>query len=162
MVESGRRWGISLPWWFVLGWLMFLGEFEYKVDEKGRVPVPPRYRNELKAGAVLVAGIEPCITAYTTPEWKKISERLISTIPSRSKLRKLNRALFASAYSIALDGQGRIALPLSLRLHAGIEEEVIIVGANNYFELWNRPQWEAEKTVAREQAWQITESLENR
>ncbi len=141
---------------------MFLGEFEYKVDEKGRVPVPPRYRIELKAGVVLAAGFESCITAYTISEWKKISEGLTSAIPSRSKLRKLNRALFASAYYIGLDGQGRIALPVSLRLHAGIEEEVIIAGANNYFELWDRQQWEAEKTVAREQAWQITESLENR
>jgi MraZ protein len=74
----------------------------------------------------------------------------------------LNRALFASAYYSGLDGQGRIALPVSLRLHAGIEEGVIIAGANNYFELWDRQQWEEEKTVAREQAWQITESLENR
>jgi len=140
---------------------MFLGEFEYRVDEKGRVPVPPKYRTELKAGVVLAAGTESCISAYSASEWKKISEGLVSSIPSRSKLRTLNRALFASAYSISLDGQGRIALPVSLRLHAGIDEEVIIAGANNYFELWDRQQWEAEKTLAREQAWQIIESLEN-
>lgn len=147
---------------FVLGWQMFLGEFEYKVDEKGRVPVPPKYRTELKAGVVLTAGVESCITAYTVSEWKKMSENLTSSIPSRSKLRRLNRALFASAYSINLDGQGRIALPVSLRLHTGIEEEVIIAGANNYFELWGKQQWEEEKAIAREQAWQITESLEDR
>ncbi|MFA5317695.1 MAG: division/cell wall cluster transcriptional repressor MraZ [Dehalococcoidales bacterium] len=141
---------------------MFLGEFEYKVDEKGRVPVPPKFRAELKTGVVLAAGLESCITAYTIPEWKKISQGLTSAIPSRSKLRRLNRALFASAYNISLDGQGRIALPVSLRLRAGIEEEVIIIGANNYFELWDRQHWEEEKSLALEQAWQITESLEDR
>ncbi|MFH0941754.1 MAG: division/cell wall cluster transcriptional repressor MraZ [Chloroflexota bacterium] len=141
---------------------MFLGEFEYKVDEKGRVPVPPRFRVQLRGGVVLAAGFEPCIVAYTIPEWKRISQGLTSAIPSRSKLRRLSRALFASAYSINLDGQGRIALPASLRLHAGIQEEIIIAGANNYFELWDRQRWEEEKSQAREQAWQIAEGLEDR
>lgn len=141
---------------------MFLGEFEYKVDEKGRVPVPPRFRVELKGYVVLSAGFEPCITAYTAQEWKRISQGLTSAMPSRSKLRRLNRALFASAFSIRLDAQGRIALPVSLRLHAGIQEEIVIAGANNYFELWDRKRWEEEKSQAREQAWQIAEGLEDR
>jgi len=50
---------------------MFFGEFEYKIDEKGRVPIPPRFRRELKDGVVLTPGIEKCITAYSLPEWKK-------------------------------------------------------------------------------------------
>lgn len=140
---------------------MFLGEFEYKVDEKGRVPVPPRFRVELRGEVVLSAGFEACIMAYTAQEWKKVSQALTSGIPSRSKLRRLNRALFASAYSIRLDGQGRIALPVSLRTHAGIQEEIVIAGSNNYFELWDRARWEEEKAQAREQAWQIAESLED-
>lgn len=139
---------------------MFLGEFEYKVDEKGRVLVPPRFRLDLKGYVVLTAGFEPCITAYTAQEWKKISEGLTSAIPSRSKLRRLNRAIFASAFAIRLDPQGRIALPVSLRTHAGIGEEIMVVGVNSYFELWDRARWEEEKAQAREQAWQIAESLE--
>jgi len=140
---------------------MFLGEFEYKVDEKGRVPIPPRFRVELKGEVVLSAGFESCIMAYTAQEWRKVSQSLISGIPSRSKLRRLNRALFASAYSIRLDAQGRIAVPVSLRAHAGIQEEIVIAGSNNYFELWDRQRWEKEKAQAREQAWQIAESLED-
>jgi MraZ protein len=140
---------------------MFLGEFEYRVDEKGRVSVPPRFRVELKGYVVLSAGFEPCITAYTAQEWKRISQGLTSAMPSRSKLRRLNRALFASAFAIRLDAQGRIALPVSLRTHAGIQEEIVIAGANNYFELWDRARWEEEKDQAREQAWQIAESLED-
>jgi MraZ protein len=72
----------------------------------------------------------------------------------------LNRAVFATAFSIQLDGQGRIILPLPLRSYAGVEEEVVIAGVNNYFEIWNKEQWESEKAISQEEAWQIIESLE--
>ncbi len=140
---------------------MFFGEFEYKIDEKGRVPIPPKFRQELKDGVVLITGIESCITAYPLSEWKKLAATLTSGSVTRSKLRKLNRALFASAFNVNTDGQGRVALPTPLREYAEIEDEVIIVGANNYFELWNKDQWLREKAISREQAWQIIESLES-
>ncbi len=140
---------------------MFFGEFEYKIDEKGRVPIPPKFRQELKDGVVLITGIESCITAYPLSEWNKLAATLTGGSVTRSKLRKLNRALFASAFKLDIDGQGRVALPTPLREYAEIEDEVIIVGANNYFELWNKDQWLREKAISREQAWQIIESLES-
>ncbi len=139
---------------------MFFGEFEYKIDEKGRVPIPPKFRSELREGVVLTQGVEGCITAYPLPEWKKLATTLTTGSVTRDKLRKLNRAIFATAFSLNIDGQGRVALPIPLRQHAGIEEEVVIAGANNYFELWNKERWEEEKTTSQEQAWQIIESLE--
>jgi MraZ protein len=141
---------------------MFFGEFEYKIDEKGRVPIPPRFRRELKEGVVLTPGIEKCITAYPLSEWKKLAATLTTGSVTRSKLRSLNRAIFTTAFSLNIDGQGRIALPVPLRQYAGIEEEVVIAGANNYLELWNKEQWEAEKAISQEQTWQIIESLENK
>ena len=141
---------------------MFFGEFEYRLDEKGRVPIPPRFRRELKEGVVLTPGIEKCITAYPLSEWKKLAATLTTGSVTRSKLRRLNRATFATAFSLNIDGQGRIALPIPLRQYAGIEEEVVIAGANNYLELWNKEQWEAEKATSQEQTWQIIESLENK
>ncbi len=139
---------------------MFYGEFEYKIDQKGRVPLPPRFRRELKDGVVLTEGVENCITAYPLSAWKKIAATLTSGSVTRNKLRKLNRAIFATAFSANIDGQGRVALPIPLRQYAGIEDEVVIIGANDCLELWNREQWEAEKAESREQAWQIIESLE--
>ena len=141
---------------------MFFGEFEYRLDEKGRVPIPPRFRRELKEGVVLTPGIEQCITAYPLSEWKKLAATLTTGSVTRSKLRRLNRATFATAFSLNIDGQGRIALPIPLRQHADIEEEVVIAGANTYLELWNKEQWEAEKAISQEQTWQIIESLENK
>ena len=140
---------------------MFFGEFEYKIDEKGRVPIPPRFRRELKEGVVLTPGIEKCITAYPLSEWKKLAATLTTGSVTRSKLRRLNRAIFATAFSLNIDGQHRIALPIPLRQYASIEDEVVIVGANNYLELWNKEQWEAEKEISQEQTWQIIESLES-
>jgi len=140
---------------------MFFGEFEYRIDEKGRVPLPPKFRRELREGVVILApGVEKCITAYPTAEWKKLATALTSASPSRSKLRRLNRALFAAAFILNIDKQNRIALPVPLREHAGIENDVIVAGANTYFELWDKDQWQEEKSVSQEQAWQIIESME--
>ena len=141
---------------------MFFGEFEYRIDEKGRVLIPPRFRKELKDGVVLTPGVEKCITAYPLSEWKKVADALSIGSITQSKLRRLNRAIFATAFSLNIDGQGRIALPVPVRQYARIEEEVVIAGANNYLELWNKEQWEAEKAVSQEQTWQIIESLEKR
>jgi MraZ protein len=140
---------------------VFFGEFEYKIDQKGRVPIPPKFRRELKKEElVLTQGVEKCITAYPLSEWKKIANTLTSGSVTRSKLRRLNRAIFASAFSTNIDGQGRIALPVPLRQYARIEDEVIVTGANNYLELWNKEEWELEKAISQQQAWQDIESLE--
>ena len=139
---------------------MFLGEFEYKIDEKGRVPIPPKFRRELKEGVVLTPGAERCILIYTPAEWKKLAATLTTGSVAPSKLRRLNRAIFATAFSLNIDGQGRVALPVPLREYAGIEDDVVIAGANTYLELWDKEQWESEKAISQEQAWQIIESLE--
>jgi MraZ protein len=140
---------------------MFYGEFDYKIDEKGRLPIPPKFRNALKDGVVLTPGAENCITVYTVTEWRKLSTTLTTSPLSRSKMRKLSRALFATAFSTRIDGQGRIAVPAPLREHAQIVDEIVVAGANTYLEIWNKALWEEEKTTSQEQAWQIIESLEN-
>lgn len=139
---------------------MFFGEFEYRVDEKGRIPLPPRFRAHLRDGVVLTPGVEKCITAYPISEWKKLAATLTGSPLTRSKLRQLNRALFATAFYLNIDGQGRVSLPAPLREHAEIVDEVVVAGANNYLELWNKVLWEEEKAISQEQAWQIIESLE--
>ncbi|MBA7706662.1 Transcriptional regulator MraZ [subsurface metagenome] len=139
---------------------MFLGEFEYKIDQKGRVPIPPKFRRELKEGVVLTPGIEKCLTVYTPSEWKKLADTLTTSSVTLSKLRRLNRAIFATAFRLSIDGQGRLALPTPLRQYAEIVDEVVIAGANTYLEIWNKVHWEEEKAISQEQAWQIIESLE--
>ncbi len=139
---------------------MFFGEFTYRVDEKGRVPIPPKFRGELSDGVVLTTGIENCLNAYPIAEWTKLADTLTTGPVTRSKLRRLNRAIFAAAFSLNLDGQGRLALPPQLREYAEIKDEAVVAGVNKYFELWNKQRWAEEKAMSQEQAWQIMESLE--
>jgi len=139
---------------------MFFGEVEYKIDEKGRVPIPPRFRRLLKDGVVLAPGAEKCITIYPMAEWNKLANSLTSSAISRSKMRRLRRAIFATAFNLRMDQQGRVALPTPLREYAEIVDEVVIAGTNSYLEIWNKVYWQEEKVISQEQAWQIIESLE--
>ena len=138
---------------------MFFGEFEYKLDEKGRFLLPPKFRGDLEDGIMLSPGVEKCISIYPLAEWRKLAERLTGSLKP-SKLRRLNRAFFAAAFSLNLDGQGRISLPAPLREHADIKDEVVVAGVNNYLELWSKEEWHREKEVSQEEAWQAIESLE--
>jgi MraZ protein len=144
--------------------LMFIGEFEYRMDEKGRVPIPPKFRTEelKKDGVILCPGMEKCITIYSPSEWKKLADSLTSGPIMPSKLRKLNRAIFATAFSLEIDGQGRIVIPTQLRQYAGINDEVVMAGANTYLELWGKELWNSEKLNSQEEAWHIFETLERR
>jgi MraZ protein len=111
---------------------------------------------------VLTPGLEKCITIYPLSEWKKIADSLTSGPLAPSKLRKLNRAIFARAFNLDIDGQGRIMLPAQLRQYAGIQDQVVITGANTYMELWGKELWDEERASSQEEAWQIIESLEKR
>jgi len=139
---------------------MFFGEYPYKVDEKGRLPLPPKFRRQMKEGVILAKGMgEKCIAAYPITEWKRLSDSLAAKAVTPANLRKLNRAIFGSAFGASFDGQGRITLPVPLREYAGIGDTAIVVGANNRVELWSEDEWKVEKTSAEEQASQIIESF---
>jgi MraZ protein len=141
---------------------MFTGIYEYRIDDKGRVPIPPKFRTEelKKEGIMLRPGTEKCITLYPLSEWKKLADSLTTGPIIATKMRKLNRAIFSTAFNADIDGQGRISLPLHLRQYAGIEEEVVVAGTNTYIELWSKQQWEAEIARCQEEAGQIIETLE--
>ncbi len=140
---------------------MFYGEFDYKIDDKGRVPIPPKFRDALKDGVVLTPGQDGCITAYPPREWNAIASKYASPGLSKAKMRRLSRALFATAFSTRVDNQGRIAIPAPLRAHAGIGDDAVVAGTNNSFEIWDAARWESEKSISQEEAWQIIETLEN-
>lgn len=138
----------------------FWGEHEYKVDEKGRVPIPPRFRDQLRGEFVLTVVADKCIAGYPVEEWEQVIEQLSKGPLSGSRVRSLQRGIFGSAYGAEIDGQGRVALPSNLRNEAGIKDSCVIVGLGRKFELWSPELWGAERTKDREQAWQLIEGLE--
>jgi MraZ protein len=138
---------------------MFFGEYSYKLDDKGRVPLPPKFRRDMKDAIVLTKGTEKCIRIFPLGEWKRLADELSSKAVTSTSQRKLNRAIFGGAFSAAFDKQGRIGLPLPLRLHAEIGDSVVVVGVNQSVELWNEELWKQEKQSSEEQAEQILEGM---
>jgi len=141
---------------------MFFGEYEYTIDQKGRVTIPPKFREAFKGGIVLLRGYDKCITACTVAEWDRRAEELSKLPMTQSKSRRLNRATFSSAFSLDLDGQGRVVLPAPLRQYAGVASEVVIAGVRDCLEIWSKEDWLAEQQLMGEQLWQIAESIEDR
>ncbi len=139
---------------------MFFGEYSYKVDEKGRAPLPPKFRRDMRDTVVLSRGVEKCIVAYSLAEWTRVAESLSSKAMGPASSRRINRSIFGSAFSVSFDKQGRVILPPTLREYAEIKEGVIVVGVNNSVELWNSELWEVEKQKSNEQVSQMIESSE--
>ena len=139
---------------------MFLGEYEHKIDPKGRVAIPPKFRGEFWEGIVLGRGLDRCIIAYPPPLWKEVSDKYHPLPTALSKERRMSRTIFAPSFNLELDEQGRVVLPPPLRQYAEIKETVIIAGINNYLEIWSKELWEEEQALMEEQAWQIAEGME--
>jgi MraZ protein len=141
---------------------MFLGTYEYRIDEKGRTSLPPRFRDDLRQGMVMTQGLEKCIAVYSLGEWQKISDKMAAQSANRSKARRMGRFTFANAFMADLDTQGRVAIPTPLRKYAGIDDVAVVAGVNSYFEIWNKEDWEAESSQMESEAWQISEGIEDR
>jgi MraZ protein len=139
---------------------MFLGEYEYKVDSKGRLPLPPKFRSEFKEGLVLTRGPEDCVVVYRKSDFEKLAGAFANKTIAKSKIRKFNRITFGNAFHTEMDRQGRIALPQTLRKRTHIGDTVMLIGANNVIELWNPDKWNTEQAESEGQSWQIIESLE--
>ncbi|MFA4836450.1 MAG: division/cell wall cluster transcriptional repressor MraZ [Dehalococcoidia bacterium] len=141
---------------------MLLGEYEYRIDQKGRVAIPAKLRKEFPDGLVLTRGFDKCMLAYPMAEWNKISDNFSNLPTTLDKNRRLNRLTFGRACNVELDGQGRIALPAPLRQYAQINDTVVIAGVNKYLEIWSKELWDKEQLLMDEQAWQLAEGMEFR
>ena len=120
---------------------MFLGEFEHSVDEKGRVAVPARFREELAEGIILTRGFERCLQAFPRPTWERLRERVSGLSLGSEESRLLRRLLFSGATDVEVDRQGRILVPQNLREYAGLGEQVVLAGMDTFFEVWSSERW---------------------
>ena len=120
---------------------MFLGNFAHTIDDKGRLTIPAKFRDELEGGIVITRGLDGCLWAYPRYEWEKFAEK-ISQIPSTNQaVRNFVRFMFSSAFDSIPDRQGRVIIPQNLRDYAGIENEATVIGVMNRVEIWNPAKW---------------------
>jgi MraZ protein len=116
---------------------VFLGTHTPRLDEKGRLILPAKYRDELSTGLVLTKGQERCLYVFPLTEFGRITEAL-RTAPVTAKA---VRVFFASASDEELDRQGRITIPQSLRDYAGLDRDCVVIGANTRLEIWDATAW---------------------
>ncbi len=131
MVDSGEKWGI----------LMFMGEYHHSLDEKGRIIIPSRFREELGESFVLTRGLENCLFVYPLVEWNKIVERLKKLPFTKKDARNFTRFFLSGATIVELDKQGRINITSPLINYASLEKECVIVGVNDRIEIWSKEKW---------------------
>ena len=122
--------------------MQFHGEYQHRIDPQSRVAIPARYREEFRAGIYLTRGFDQCVWAFSPGEWDKYSARYSAMSPNSRIARTLRRRVFGSTFDVELDRQGRVVLPQPLRQFAGLQEEVVIVGAGNWLELWDKGRWD--------------------
>ena len=121
---------------------MFLGQFQHAIDEKGRLMIPARFRELLKAGAYVTQGFDRCLMVMTEAYFKEVYERVNAMNLADPTARLLRRLIFANAYPIEVDKVGRALLPQNLRQFAGLDGEAIVAGQGEYFEVWTPSAWE--------------------
>jgi MraZ protein len=122
---------------------VFLGTHSPRLDEKGRLFLPAKFRDELAEGLVITKGQERCLYVFALPEWRRITEAMRNSPMTDKASRDFSRVLFASASDDQLDKQGRVTLPPALRDYAGLARECVVIGANTRVEVWDKQAWEA-------------------
>ena len=127
---------------------MFKGEYSHKIDAKGRLIIPSRFRDELGESCVLTRGMDGCLAIYSQASWKEFEDKL-ATLPLTNKnARDLTRFFAGGATTCDLDEQGRILVPATLREEAGLEKEIILAGTLNRIEIWSKEKWAKANEVA--------------
>ena len=118
--------------------MLFLGKHDYSMDERGRIPMPPRYREALMQGIILTQGTpDTCIRAYPLDAFEE-QAALYTENPVTTRAGRLTRrAFFSGAYQAELDKQGRVLIPPVLRDFANLQSQVVIVGIGEGMEIWN-------------------------
>lgn len=122
---------------------MFMGEYRHAMDEKGRLTIPAKFREELGERFVLTRGLDQCLFVYPMEEWKNLEGKLKGLPFTKADARAFSRFFFSGAVECELDKQGRVNIPSTLLSFARIEKECVIIGVSNRVEIWSEAGWTA-------------------
>lgn len=118
---------------------MLIGEYQHSLDDKGRVNFPAKLRDGLGARFIIAKGPDKCLCVYSEEKWLALGNEIRTRPPAEA--RQLERFLFASAADVVPDKQGRVVIPSNLREYAGLDKEVVIIGASVRAEIWDKNRW---------------------
>jgi MraZ protein len=131
---------------------VFLGTHSPRLDEKGRLFLPAKFRDELAEGVVITKGQERCLFVFPLDEFRRVTGALSQAPVTQKTVRDYSRVFFASASQEVPDKQGRVTIPPALRDYAGLTKDCVVIGANTRMEIWDTAAWEA-YLADREQAF---------
>ena len=120
---------------------MFLGTYSPRLDDKGRLFLPAKFRDELAAGLVITKGQERCLYVFSRAEFERLTDRLREAPLTAKSARDYGRVFFASAHDEVPDRQGRVTIPAPLREYAGLDRDCAVIGANTRVEVWAADAW---------------------
>lgn len=121
---------------------LFLGTYAPRLDEKGRLILPAKFRDALAEGLVITKGQERCLSLWPTDEFARVTEKMQGAPQTSKAVRDYMRVFFAGASDEVPDRQGRITLPTPLRSYAGLTRDLAVIGANSRVEVWDAGAWE--------------------
>jgi MraZ protein len=120
---------------------MFIGEYHFNIDEKGRLFLPSEIRKDLGLEIIVNRGIEKCLYVYPLEEWDKIVEKLSALSFTKRTNREFSRLFLSGAYKREIDSKGRINLDNNLIEYAKIKKECVILGVGQRLEIWDQEEW---------------------
>jgi len=141
------------------GDIMLMGEYHHNIDEKGRMIIPSKFRDELGTSFILTRGLDGCLFVYPKKEWDMIVTKLKELPFTKKDARSFARFFLAGATECEFDKQGRINIPMPLLESANIEKECIIIGVNDRIEIWAKHRFETYMNTNEESVADIAEHL---
>jgi len=140
---------------------MFIGEYHHTIDEKGRIIIPARFRDELGSSFIVTRGIESCLFVYPNKNWEQICEKLNSLPFTRKDARVFNRFFMSGATNVELDKQGRINISSPLITHANLKKDCVVIGTGDRLEIWSKEDWDSFFNSNKDSMSDIAENLFN-
>ena len=125
------------------GAAMFLGTHTPRLDDKGRLILPAKFRDELAGGVVITKGQERCLYVFPVAEFGRIASQLREQPVTHKAARAYSRVFFASAHDEVPDKQGRVTIPAHLREYAGLDRDLVVIGASTRVEVWDKQAWDS-------------------
>jgi MraZ protein len=141
------------------GYLMFIGEYAYSIDEKKRLAIPAKFRQVLGKKAVITRGLDQCLFLYPAKEWGILAKKLAQLPLSQADARGFARLMLTGAMEVSLDNLGRILVPDYLKTYAFLKKKVIIAGVFNRIEVWDSQKWQSYKKKTETAVGDIAERL---
>ena len=140
---------------------MFIGEYHHTIDEKGRIIIPAKFREELGNNFIITRGIENCLFVYSKENWANITNKLSSLPFTKKDARTFNRFFMSGATDVELDKQGRVNISKPLIDYASLSKDCVIIGTGDRLEVWSQESWDSFFDSTKDSMSDIAENLFN-